>query len=119
MAGASAAAAASDSATTGCRRLRRTAWASTAEPASAAPIPVPSIGSRASGSRRRTTGSSQAASAMRATPRRSGVRATASGMSGLRPDAIRISPSSVRTAAAQCSRLCTMMPFRRAMPPSA
>ena len=45
-----------------------------AEPASAAPIPGPSTGSRASGRRRRTTGSRQAASAIRATPRRSGVR---------------------------------------------
>ena len=47
-----------------------------------------------------------------------GTASSPAGSSGLRPEARRSSPSGVRTAAAQWSRLCTKMPFRRAMPPS-
>ena len=45
-------------------------------------------------------------------------RVTASGRSGLRPDASLTSPSAARTAAAQWSRLWTRIPFRSAIPPS-
>ena len=77
------------------------------------------IGRRASGSARFTSGITTIASASFTTPRIPGRRAAARPpSSGLRPEATFTSPSSVRTAAAQCVGPCTSRPLRSAMPPS-
>jgi hypothetical protein len=118
MAGTSAREAPSSSAVSGDSRLPRIARDTTTVAPRAAALPAPSTGSRASGSLRRMIGSRYPISAMRSTPRTPGTVSSAWGSSGLRPEARRNSPSGVRTAAAQWSRLCTKIPLRSAMPPS-
>ena len=69
-------------------------------PAATASTLGDSNGSLASGSARLTSGITANASPSRTTPRTPGISSTAR-RRGLRPDAVRTSPASSRTAAAQ------------------
>ena len=110
--------------TTPSRRAEvRTRLRSIEVAASVAPIAAAtrgsSNGSRAAGRFVRTIGSTAIASASLSGPRSPGRRAASFGASsGLRAEATSISPSRLRTAAAQWVGPWISSPLRRAMPPS-